>query len=145
MGIVKDWTLTFCTVMIICAFISVFIPRDSHASLVRVILSAFMIYTILIPVSKGFDLKELRIPEIIETEIDTCETDRKLIETNIRTYLESSGVNGVKIDCDVNTNGGIPEIEYIRIYIPDDYSKEEVKEQIYNDLGFVTEVNYIGD
>ena len=145
MGIIKEWTLTVCTVMIICAFLSVFIPRGSYDSLIKIVLSAFIIYSILMPVSKGIDIKSFNLPDNLQMSYDISETDKKLIEANIKSYLVKNGIIGAKIECDIDNSQEISEIEYIRIYIPDEYEKEQVKEQIYNDLGFVTEVNYIGD
>ena len=45
----------------------------------------------------------------------------------------------------MNVDDDLIDIELVSIAISDDYSKEEVKNYLYNELGLVAEVYYIGE
>lgn len=146
MEAVKEWTQAVCVILIICTIIKVFIPKDSLGSLSKIILSVFMAVSIITPVVNRdvkIDFPNTQFSEnYTENESDIYKSS---IENQIKKYLAEKGVENAHIQCEITLKNSEITVNSITVTVTDEYDRESIKNMIQKDLGYVSEVNYIGE
>lgn len=145
MEVLKNWTFNICITLLVSTIISVLLPTGSIGKYAKIIVSLFILLSVLTPIA-GENFKiDFPVYEYSESIDENNQVYSALIETKISESLISSGYSGINISCEINTNNGEITVEKIIAVIPDKYSKNEIKEYIFNELGFVAEVYYVGE
>ena len=145
MDFIKEWTFNISITLIISTVFSLLAPKGSIGRIMKIVLSAFIIISFLYPfVDESVNIS---FPEFDITKIDdqTATSYEILTENEVENSLLSAGYNSCICDCQFSVYGDEIYIDRLIISIPDEYSKTEVESYIYENLGFVSEVYYIGE
>lgn len=148
MEFVKEWTFSVCITLIVSVLISLLLPSGTMGKYSKIIISLFIFLSLLLPVSKSELTFALPDTDNFITQENQEETYSDLIEAQIKEKLTSAGFSGVNIDCKIsikNDKEAEIEIKELKVYIPDEYSKEEIYSFINDNLGMIAEVYYIGE
>lgn len=145
MDFINEWTYTICVTLIISVVFSLLLPSGSMHKFSKMILSVFIFVSFIIPV-KNADFEAV-FPEFGESTLidEKQNTYEGIITSNIRKSLIDGGYEGCVIDFDVECSTDEITISKAVISINDCYDRQEVKDYIYNQLGIVAEVYYIGE
>ncbi|MGN1420084.1 MAG: hypothetical protein ACI4XC_01040 [Eubacterium sp.] len=148
MDFIKEWTFSVCIALIVSVLISLLLPSGTMGKYSKIVISLFIFLSLLLPVTKSditFSLPDTDSLEIYEKQEEAYS---QLIEAQIKEKLNSAGFSGLIIECETavksNDNDEI-EIKKLQVYIPDEYSKDEIYNFIYDNLGMISEVYYIGE
>lgn len=145
MEFINEWTYTICVTLIISVVFSILLPSGSMWKFSKMILSVFIFISFIIPL-KNADL-DIEFPEFAENSLNEEQQNsyEGIITSNVRKTLVDGGYDGCVIDFDVDCSSNEISIDKAVISINDCYDKQEVKDYIYNKLGLVAEVYYIGE
>lgn len=146
MDFIKEWTFAVCVTLVASVLISLLLPSGTMGKYSKMIVSVFIFVSLLLPLTKGeisFALPDMDIEEYQQEQDNTYS---KLIASEAEKLLSDEGYTGITVSCDaeINDNEEI-EVRKIKAYIPDEYTKEEVKSFLYDNLGMAAEVYYIGE
>lgn len=147
MEFIKEWTFSLCVTLIASVIITLLIPSGSVGKYGKMIVSLFIFLSLLLPLKGGgdisFDFDGIDMEALAEDQNDTYSS---LIAAQTKKLLNENGYSGINIECTsyLNQDNEI-EITDFSVYIPDDYSIDEIKDFIYSNLGIAAEVYYIGE
>lgn len=146
MDFIKEWTFAVCVTLVASVLISLLLPSGTMGKYSKMIVSVFIFVSLLLPLTKGEISFALPDMDIEEYQQEQDSTYSKLIASEAEKLLSDEGYTGITVSCDaeINDNEEI-EVRKIKAYIPDEYTKEEVKSFLYDNLGMAAEVYYIGE
>jgi hypothetical protein len=109
-------------------------------------LSIFIIISFIYPL-KDFSVKDINFTDfdsIFEEQADIGIQNE--LNSYIKSFLKSEGITGVNVDCRANFDKSTNQIEIIEacVYIPDEYSKDDVEKLIFDGIGINAKVIYLG-
>lgn len=114
MGSIKAWAAALCIAAIVCAVLQMLAPKESTGKVFRLILSAFFLCCLILPLLKAGSLDRLDIsflPAEVRAELLEDRVNRQLmsqvektVEQLARTILDSSGVTAEKIQVKTDTS-----------------------------------------
>lgn len=144
MEFVKQWVMCVCITLIISVIFSLLTPKGNMGKIYKIILALFIFSSFIIPLKDSnfdFDFPELDF-SFSEEQRNSYED---LINSNINSVLEKGGYKSCIIDCEVEYSSEEITIDSLKISIPSQYDCDEVKEYVYENLGMIAEVYYLGD
>lgn len=145
MNDIKSWVHIVCVILVLSSAMKIILPSSKNA-LFKAVLSLFLIVSVIIPFTNGnmkFTLPKMNFEEYsIEEKNNVIENS---IINQISNILVKNNYNSCVINCDVSIdkNNDIT-VNSIDIYIPDEYKADEVKNLIFDSLGYVARVEKIG-
>ncbi|MGN1329705.1 MAG: hypothetical protein ACI4V4_08425 [Eubacterium sp.] len=147
MEFIKEWTYSVCITLIVSVLVSLLLPSGTMGKYSKIIIALFIFLSLFAPISKSDISFALPIMDEMVIYEKQEETYSALIESQIKEKLNNAGYSGVNVSCEISLNNDESEIEIkeLQIYIPDEYSKEDIYEFTYNNLGIISEVYYIGE
>ena len=147
MAFFKEWCFCVCITLIISVIFSLFTPNGAMNRFYKVMLSIFIVISFLYPL-KDFSVKDIDFTELESSFDEQANTGfENEMSSYIKSYLKSKGISGANADINANydTNTNQIEIYEASVYIPDEYSKEEVEKLIFDGIGINARVIYIGE
>lgn len=146
MEFIKEWTFTVCITLIVCVMVSLLLPSGTVGKYGKIIVSLFIFVSLITPLTKN-DIS-LALPKTDEQEIAAQENDAyaNLVSAELENQLSSAGYTGVTVFCmaDINEENEI-EISELNVSVPDEYSCDEIRDYIYDNLGMSAEVYSVGE
>lgn len=145
MDFIKEWTFNICITLLISVIFSILSPKGSMGKFFKITLAIFIFLSFIYPF-KSADIN-LIFPEF---NIEAFENEQEntygdLICANIENQLEAGGYSSCKADVSINYSQNEIKINRVSVQIPDTYSDIDVKNYIYDELGIVAEVRYLGE
>lgn len=114
MDSIKAWAAALCIAAIVCAVLQMLAPREGTGKVFKLILSAFFLCCLIMPLLKAGSLTRLDIsslPGEVQAELLDDQVNQQLmrqvqttVEQLARTTLESSGVEAEKIEVKTDTS-----------------------------------------
>ena len=146
MDYIKSWTFCICITLIISVIFSVLSPKGSMGRFYKAIISMFIFLSFLYPLS-DFNIADFKLDFDFESEYtDVVESSAEMqIESTVGAVLNDNGIGDSVITADVEHKGGELIIKRVLISVTDNYSAEEVKNIVFENLGIVAEVKRIGE
>lgn len=146
MDFIKNWTFCICVTLIISVIFIVFTPKGSMGKFYKIVISIFIFISFLYPLTEfefnHFNKKfnfDKEYSTVVENSIDIE------IKNSIKNTLKENDINVSDIVLDVTSKNGEITINKLVVSIVDKYSKEEVKNILFDKLGLVADVKYIGE
>lgn len=145
MDFIKEWTYTICITLIVSVIFSVLSPKGNIGKFYKIILSMFIFFSFIIPFAN--ENINISLPEMDNVISEQMQEDSysAIIKNNVLTSLENGGYSGCVIDAGIRLNDSEISINRLKVYIPDSYDKDIVSNYLYDNLGIVAEVYYIGE
>ena len=147
MNLFNEYVYTVCINLIFITLISIIVPTGSSKRIMKAVISVFVMLSFIVPIKNidaDFASLDFEIYDNLEEEIK-YNSYEKIIKDNIERALNKAGYEAASCIVKMNVDDDLIDIELVSIAISDDYSKEEVKNYLYNDLGLVAEVYYVGE
>lgn len=144
MDFIKEWVLCVCITLIISVVFSLLTPKGNMGKIYKIILAMFIFVSFILPLGNSdfdFEFPEMDF-EISESQNESYEN---LVKNNVETVLEQGGYESCIIDCDVEYSNEEIYVNSLKISVPSQYDNEEIKNYIYDKIGMVAEVYYLGD
>lgn len=146
MDFVKNWTFCICITLIVSVIFLVLAPKGSMGKFYKIIISIFIFISFLYPLTefkidhynKNFKF-ENEYSNVIENSVDIE------IKNSIKNILKENGIKVTEVLVDTSSKGDEVTINKVVVSIIDEYSKDEVKDLLFNKLGIVADVKYIGE
>ena len=147
MDYVKDWSLNVSATLVIAVIFSLLTPKGNMGKYLKIIIALFITLSLLLPITE-FDFDEINfsgVSDLFGEESTNDDTYKKLITAQVDNVLKESNINSADISCKLKiSEDNEIEIKEITVSITDEYNADEVKNMIYDNLGFVAQVKYIG-
>lgn len=145
MDFLKEWTFNVCITLIISVVFSILSPKGSMGKFFKITLAIFIFLSFVYPL-KSADI-DFVFPEfnIEEFEDEQENTYSNLICSNIEKSLENGGYPSCRANVSIEYSDEEISIKKVLVQIPDVYSDIEIKNFIYDELGIVAEVHYLGE
>lgn len=144
MDFIKEWVLCVCITLIISVVFSLLTPKGNMGKIYKIILAMFIFVSFILPLGNSdfdFELPEMDF-EISESQNESYEN---IVKSNVETVLKQGGYESCIIECDVEYSNEEIYVNSLKISVPSQYDNEEIKNYIYDKLGMVAEVYYLGD
>jgi len=145
MDFIKEWSFTVCVTLIISVVFSVLTPRGSMGKFYKMILSAFIFLSFIIPFTDA-DIS-FSFPQI-DAESEEMKQENaysNMLTVKIKEALEKGGYKSCTVNSDIEYRDEEIVIKEVIIFIPDNYNIQEVKDYIFEKLGILAEVHYVGE
>ncbi|MFR6511803.1 MAG: hypothetical protein ACLUP7_06890, partial [Eubacterium sp.] len=68
-----------------------------------------------------------------------------MVENNVKNTLNQSNIDGANVKCEINANSNEISIKSVKVYLPDEYDKDEAAQIIFDNLGIKATVVNIGE
>lgn len=145
MDFIKEWTFNICITLIISVIFSMLSPKGSMGKFFKITLAIFIFLSFIYPF-KSTDIN-LAFPEFNIEEFENGQESAysNLICASIENQLETGGYASCKAKVSINYSEDEIKINRVSVQIPDTYSDIDVKNYIYDELGIVAEVHYLGE
>lgn len=145
MEFLKEWTYTICITLIISVVFSILTPKGNMGRFFKIILAAFIFLSFIYPL-KSSEI-DLSFPEFNISDIEESQSEayKNTIDTQINQTLENAGYSSCVIKSDIDFKNDEIYIKKITVSIPNSYDKDEVKGYLFDSLGILAEVYYIGE
>ena len=146
MDFIKNWTFCICVTLIISVIFIVFTPKGSMGKFYKIVISIFIFISFLYPLTE-FEFNHFNKKFNFDKEYSTVVENSVDIEikNSIKNTLKENDINVSDIILDVTSKNGEITINKLVVSIVDKYSKEEVKNILFDKLGLVADVKYIGE
>lgn len=146
MDFIKNWTFCICVTLIISVIFIVFTPKGSMGKFYKIVISIFIFISFLYPLTE-FEFNHFNKKFNFDKEYSTVVENSVDIEikNSIKNTLKENDINVSDIVLDVTSKNGEITINKLVVSIVDKYSKEEVKNILFDKLGLVADVKYIGE
>lgn len=145
MDFIKEWTFSICLTLIVSVIFSMLSPKGSMGKYFKIILSVFIFISFVYPLKNG-DIN-INLPEFdtsyLEDENERAYVD--LITQSIENTLVDGGYELCSVQSSIDMNSNEIIINKVLIQIPDSYNDADVKSYVYDSLGIVAEVHYVGE
>lgn len=145
MDFVKEWTICVCVTLVISVIFSILTPSGRLSSFYKIIISVFVFLSFLYPftVSNVSFNKNAFDDFVVEDKTD--EISENIVNTKINDLLISNDIVGANVSSSVTCDDEEITINDIQVAIPDEYSIDEVKNMIYDNLSINARVIHIGE
>jgi len=146
MDFIKNWTFCICITLILSVIFSVLAPKGTMGRFYKVIISVFIFISFLYPLT-DFKMSDFNIGLNFEEEYtDVVESSAENeIENSITVLLENNGIESSAVTAETTLNGDEITIDRVQVSIIDKYSVSETEKIIFDNIGIVAEVKYIGE
>lgn len=145
MDFIKEWTFTICITLIISVVFSLLTPKGNMGRFFKIILATFIFLSFIYPLKS--EQIDITFPEfnISEFEAAERETYQDTISMQISNALESGGYSSCSVKCNISLKENEIYINSLKISIPSTYDKDEVKNYLFDSMGIIAEVYYVGE
>lgn len=147
MDYIKEWSLNICGTLVIAVIFSLLSPKGNMGKYLKIIIALFITVTLLLPIV-NFDYDDIDLSAIagsFSDESTNNETYKQLIEAQVNNTLKANKVNNANVSCRLKvTDDNEIQIKEIVISITDEYNAQDIKDMIFDNLGYVAQVKYIG-
>ena len=146
MDYVKEWSLNISATLIVAVIFSLLTPKGNMGKYLKIIIALFITISLLLPIT-SFDFDDIELSAFSKhfTDESTNEdTYKQLITAQVNNILKENNIEAANISCKLKINNNEIEIKEIVISITDEYNAYDVKNTIYDNLGYVAQVKYIG-
>lgn len=134
--------------LITAVIFSMLSPKGNMGKYFKIIISLFIILSFILPFTEkkiDFDFSLSGIYSELKEQEQYNDTYSSLIENKVKSFLKENNYDSCSVECDVKYSEEEITIEEIIIRIPDEYNADEVKDLVYEKLGFSAKVNYVGE
>lgn len=148
MDFIKQWTLNICLTLIIAVIFSMLSPKGNMGKYFKIVIALFITASFIYPIAESnIDLSSefSALYGFAQKQENYEDTYKKLIENQIKALLEENGYESCLVSSRLKIDNEEITVEEISISVPDSYNTEEVKNLIYEKLGFAVQVKYIGE
>ena len=145
MDFLKEWTYTICITLVISVLFSILTPKGNMGRFFKIILAAFIFLSFIYPLkSSEIDLSfpEFNISDIADSQSAAY---KNTIDTQINQTLEEGGYTSCVIKSDIYFRNDEINIKSVTVSIPNGFDKDEVRSYLFDSLGILAEVYYIGE
>lgn len=145
MEFIKEWTLNISITLIVSTALSLIAPKNGTGKLFKITLSVFILISFLQPfVNNNVNIS---FPEFENAYIDEekAVTYEEVTNAQVKSTLVQGGFDQCTVDCKLSIYGDEIYINKLMISIPDIYNKKEVENYIYDNMGLLAEVYYVGE
>ena len=148
MEFLKQWSFCVCITLMISVIFSIISPNGEMKRFYKIMISVFIFISLIYPL-KDFDSNDFRMDydfNIIEVNDMSGKSYENEINRSIKEFLRNKGITAnvsSKVNYDIN-NSEIT-VENVVISIPDEFSKNDVKNLVYDEMGINSKVIYIGE
>lgn len=145
MDFIKEWTFTICITLIISVIFSLLTPKGNMGRFFKIILATFIFLSFIYPL-KSEEI-DIAFPEfnISEFEAMERETYQDTVSMQVADALETAGYSSCTVKCSVSLKENEIYINSLKVSIPSTYDKEEVKNYLFDSMGILAEVYYVGE
>lgn len=145
MDFIKEWTFTICITLIISVVFSLLTPKGNMGRFFKIILATFIFLSFIYPLKS--DQIDIAFPEFNISEFETAqrETYQDTVSMQIINSLEDGGYSSCTVKCNVSLKENEIYINSLKISIPSTYDKDEVKNYLFDRMGIIAEVYYVGE
>lgn len=146
MDFIKNWTFCICITLIISVIFMILSPKGSMGKFYKIIISIFIFISFLYPLT-DFNFNRHNVGPKFESEYsDVVENSVDIeIKNSIKNTLNDNGIKAADIYVETTLKKDEVTINKVVISIIDEYSKDEVKNILFDKLGIVADVKYIGE
>ncbi|MGN0534055.1 MAG: hypothetical protein ACI4IK_06820 [Eubacterium sp.] len=148
MDFIKQWTLNICLTLIIAVIFSMLSPKGNMGKYFKIVIALFITVSFIYPIAESnIDLSSefSSLYGFAQEQENYEDTYKKLIENQIKALLEENGYESCLVSSRLKIDNEEIMVEEISISVPDSYNTEEIKNLIYEKLGFAVQVKYIGE
>ncbi len=112
----------------------------------KVIISVFIFVSFLYPLT-DFDASDFVLDFDFESEYENVVENaaKTEVENSVIYMLNQNGINNSSVSAEVTQQGDEISIERVSISVTDDYSPEDVKNIVFENLGIVADVKNTGE
>ncbi len=145
MDFLKQWSFCVCLTLIISVIFSILSPNGEMKRFYKITISVFIFISFIVPL-KDFDASDLSIKsdsKIFEINENSNAGYENQINKSIKSFLNKKGISAnvsSRVNFDIESSD--LEIKNVIVSIPDEYSREEVKKMIFDELGINSKVVY---
>lgn len=145
MEFLKEWTYTICITLVISVVFSILTPKGNMGRFFKIILATFIFLSFIYPL-KSSEI-DLSFPDFNISDIEGSQSKayKNTIDTQVSQSLEEGGYTSCVIKSSINFRNDEIYINSITVSIPSSYDKDEVKSYLFDSLGILAEVYYIGE
>ncbi len=145
MEFLKEWTYTICITLVISVVFSILTPKGNMGRFFKIILAAFIFLSFIYPL-KSSEI-DLSFPDFNISDIESTQSDayKNNIDTQVAQTLEKGGYSSCVIKSDIDFKDNEIYINSITVSVPSSYNKDEVKSYLFDSLGILAEVYYVGE
>ena len=148
MDFFREWCFCVCLTLVISVIFSLFTPQGAMQRFYKIVISVFVFISFIYPL-KDFDANDFSLPEeklIIDISDDASKGIESHINSSVKAFLNKAGITGCNVESSVKyyAQSGEIEISELTVFLPDEYSKEEVEKMIFDELGLNSRVVYLG-
>ncbi len=145
MEFLKEWTYTICVTLVISVVFSILTPKGNMGKFFKIILAAFIFLSFIYPL-KSSEI-DLTFPEFNISDIENNQNNayKSAVETQVNQTLEEGGYSSCIIRSDIDYKNNEIYINSITVSVPGNYDKDEIKNYLFDRLGILAEVYYVGE
>ena len=117
----------------------------------KIIISVFIFLSFIYPFANagGFDFHNLPGEFAFSSESAyDYSVYENMVESNVKNTLNQSNIDGANVKCEINANSNESNeisIKSVKVYLPDEYDKDEAAQIIFDNLGIKATVVNIGE
>lgn len=146
MDFIKNWTFCICITLIISIIFIVLTPKGSMGKFYKIIISIFIFISFLYPLTefdfnhynKKFNFKN-EYSDVVENSVDIE------IKNSIKNILKEKNIKVCDVVVNTSSKDNEVTINKVLVLVTDEYSKEQIKDVLLDNLGLVVEVKYVGE
>jgi len=146
MDFIKSWIFCVCATLILAVIFSVLTPKGSMGKFYKIIISMFIFASFLYPISNARpDDFKINLPSFgaaYQTEFEAASKNN--VEIIVENALREKGING-SVSADIDLDNDEIRINEVVVYVPDSCPAEDVKNYLFDKIGLVVEVKYVGE
>ncbi len=145
MDFIKEWTYTICITLIISVIFSLLTPKGNMGRFFKIILATFIFLSFIYPLKS--DQIDIAFPEFNVSEIEAAEKEsyEQAISFQITQALEEGGYSSCTVKSDICLKDNEICVNGLQVSIPAGYDKDEVKSYLFDSMGVLAEVYYVGE
>ncbi len=114
----------------------------------KIIISVFVFLSFIYPLANagGFDFGNLPVDFAFSSEAMYDYTVyENMVEDNVKNILKQNNIVGANVKCSINAKDNEISIKSVKIYLPDEYNKDEAAQIIFDNIGIKATVVNIGE
>lgn len=145
MDFIKDWTYTICITLIISVIFSLLTPKGNMGRFFKIILAAFIFLSFIYPLKNSkFDIE---LPQFSISEFEASEKTvfENTVTMQITSILEKAGYTSCTVKSDIDFKNNEIYVNSVSVSIPNSYKKDDVKNYLFDSVGILAEVYYVGE
>ncbi len=146
MDFIKDWTFCICITLIISVIFIILTPKGSVGKFYKIIISIFIFISFLYPLTE-FEFNQYSKKNTLKNQYsDVIENSVNIeVKNSIINLLNEKNIKVKDVVVSASSNKNEVTINKVLVLVTEEYSKEQIKNTLLENLGLVVEVKYVGD